>query len=48
VLDLFAGTGALGIEAMSRGAGSAVLVEQAAPAVAVSGPTWRPSTSTTR
>jgi 16S rRNA (guanine966-N2)-methyltransferase len=35
VLDLFAGTGALGIEAMSRGAGSAVLVEQAAPAVAV-------------
>jgi 16S rRNA (guanine966-N2)-methyltransferase len=35
VLDLFAGTGALGIEALSRGAGSAVLVEQAAPAVAV-------------
>jgi 16S rRNA (guanine966-N2)-methyltransferase len=35
VLDLFAGTGALGIEAMSRGAGSAVLVEQVAPAVAV-------------
>jgi 16S rRNA (guanine966-N2)-methyltransferase len=35
VLDLFAGTGALGIEAMSRGAGSAVLVEQAAAAVAV-------------
>ena len=35
VLDLFAGTGALGIEAMSRGAASAVLVEQAAPAVAV-------------
>ena len=35
VLDLFAGTGALGIEAVSRGAGSAVLVEQAAPAVAV-------------
>jgi len=29
VLDLFAGTGALGIEAMSRGAASAVLVEQA-------------------
>ncbi|HKP99992.1 MAG TPA: RsmD family RNA methyltransferase, partial [Actinomycetes bacterium] len=35
VLDLFAGTGALGIEAASRGAASAVLVEQAAPAVAV-------------
>jgi tRNA A58 N-methylase Trm61 len=35
VLDLFAGTGALGIEAVSRGAASAVLVEQAAPAVAV-------------
>jgi 16S rRNA (guanine(966)-N(2))-methyltransferase RsmD len=27
VLDLFAGTGGLGIEALSRGAGSAVLVE---------------------
>jgi 16S rRNA (guanine966-N2)-methyltransferase len=35
VLDLFAGTGALAIEALSRGAGSAVLVEQAAPAAAV-------------
>jgi 16S rRNA (guanine966-N2)-methyltransferase len=35
VLDLFAGTGALAIEALSRGAGSAVLVEQAAPAVEV-------------
>lgn len=28
VLDLFAGTGALGIEAMSRGAGSALFVEE--------------------
>lgn len=28
VLDLFAGTGALGLEAVSRGAGSAVLVER--------------------
>lgn len=28
VLDLFAGTGALGIEALSRGAGKAVLVER--------------------
>lgn len=31
VLDLFAGTGALGIEALSRGATSAVFVEEAAP-----------------
>jgi 16S rRNA (guanine966-N2)-methyltransferase len=35
VLDLFAGTGALAIEALSRGGSSAVLVEQAAPAVEV-------------
>jgi 16S rRNA (guanine966-N2)-methyltransferase len=35
VLDLFAGTGALAVEALSRGAERAVLVEQAAPAVAV-------------
>jgi 16S rRNA (guanine966-N2)-methyltransferase len=33
VLDLFAGSGAMGIEALSRGAGSAVLVDSAAAAV---------------
>jgi 16S rRNA (guanine(966)-N(2))-methyltransferase RsmD len=34
VLDLYAGSGALGIEAISRGAGEAVLVEQARDALA--------------
>jgi 16S rRNA (guanine966-N2)-methyltransferase len=34
VLDLFAGSGALGIEALSRGAGSALLVERDPRAVA--------------
>ena len=34
VLDLFAGSGALGIEALSRGAGSAVFVDDDARAVA--------------
>ncbi|MGZ5018988.1 MAG: RsmD family RNA methyltransferase, partial [Chthoniobacterales bacterium] len=33
VLDLFAGTGALGIEALSRGAASAVFVEEKREAV---------------
>lgn len=33
VLDLFAGTGALGIEALSRGAKSSVFVENAKPAL---------------
>jgi 16S rRNA (guanine966-N2)-methyltransferase len=35
VLDLFAGSGALGIEALSRGAGRATFVESAPSAVAV-------------
>jgi 16S rRNA (guanine(966)-N(2))-methyltransferase RsmD len=34
-LDLYAGSGAVGIEAMSRGAQSVVLVERAAPALKV-------------
>jgi 16S rRNA (guanine966-N2)-methyltransferase len=33
VLDLFAGSGALGIEALSRGAQSATFVDDAAPAI---------------
>ncbi len=34
VLDVFAGTGAYGLEALSRGAAGAVFFEQAAPALA--------------
>jgi len=34
-LDLYAGSGAVGIEAVSRGAGRVVLVERAAPALKV-------------
>jgi 16S rRNA (guanine966-N2)-methyltransferase len=34
VLDLFAGTGSMGIEALSRGAGHATFVERSAPALA--------------
>ena len=36
VLDLFAGTGALGIEALSRGARELVAVESSRPAAALS------------
>jgi 16S rRNA (guanine966-N2)-methyltransferase len=35
VLDLYAGSGAIGIEALSRGAASATFVERARPVVAV-------------
>ncbi|MFT4307055.1 MAG: RsmD family RNA methyltransferase, partial [Microbacterium sp.] len=35
VLDLYAGSGALGLEALSRGARSVDLVERAGPAAAV-------------
>ncbi|MDD6374146.1 MAG: 16S rRNA (guanine(966)-N(2))-methyltransferase RsmD [Bifidobacteriaceae bacterium] len=39
VLDLFAGTGALGLEALSRGASALVSVESAGPAAALIGKT---------
>ena len=35
VIDLFAGSGALGLEAVSRGAASATLVESSRPALAI-------------
>ena len=35
VLDLFAGSGALGIEALSRGAATATLVEKAGPSASI-------------
>ncbi len=41
VLDLFAGTGALSLEAISRGASAAVLCEQSAPSQKLSGKTFQ-------
>jgi 16S rRNA (guanine966-N2)-methyltransferase len=41
VLDLYAGSGALGIEAVSRGAARAVFVEQARPALTALGTNLR-------
>ena len=41
VLDLFAGTGALGIEALSRGARELVAVESSRPAAALITPNWQ-------
>ena len=42
VLDLFAGSGSLAFEALSRGAPNALLVENAAPAMRCLQKTWRP------
>ena len=40
-LDLFAGTGAVGIEALSRGAGSALFCERDRAALRTWGTTWK-------
>ncbi len=42
VIDLFAGTGALGIEAISRGAGYCLFVEEAPEAARSSAPMSKP------
>ena len=41
-LDLFSGSGAIGIEALSRGADLAVMIENNPQAGPVSGKTWEP------
>ena len=46
VLDLFAGSGALGLEALSRGAASCLFVEQDARAVEAISSIWRSRRST--
>jgi 16S rRNA (guanine966-N2)-methyltransferase len=43
VLDLFAGSGAMGIEALSRGAAHATFVDQDRAARAAIEATWRPA-----
>jgi 16S rRNA (guanine966-N2)-methyltransferase len=48
VLDLYAGAGSFGIEAMSRGADSVVFVESGARALERSRRTWRRSASKPR
>ncbi len=42
VLDLYAGSGALGLELVSRGASSAVFVERTAPRWPPCAPMWQP------
>ena len=49
VLDLYAGTGALSLEALSRGASSADLVENDPAALrAIAWPRWSPARARTR